>query len=275
MVGILAAVSLSVKGWNYYLTPLSDRPYHPDYATMKPSGSYSHALGIFGSLMVIIGVSTYSTRKRVRALWNVGRISRWLEFHIFLCLVGPIMIVYHTTFKIGGIAAISMWCMLTVVASGVIGRFLYAWIPRNLNGNQLTVQEINREVHKFASSLLSSEVGTSVTKLIDDAFATVKKPVSLFETIFTTFRLQKIKTQLKNQVHTIVRKSNIAKDVGEQLEQSASDLASLYQRSYVLTQIEKFFFYWHVIHLPFTIIMFVALAFHVTVAILLGYRWIF
>jgi hypothetical protein len=43
----------------------------------------------------------------------------------------------------------------------------------------------------------------------------------------------------------------------------------------LLLQIEKLFYYWHAIHLPFTAIMFVTLALHVGVAIWLGYTWIF
>jgi hypothetical protein len=275
LVGALAVISLSVRGWNYYLTPISERPFREDYTEMKPSGSYSHSLGIFGSLMIVIGVSTYSTRKRVRALWNLGKISRWLQFHIFLCLLGPILIVYHSTFKAGGIAAISLWCMLTVAASGIIGRFLYSWIPKNLSGNQLTLQGINAELHKLASSLMSTDIGMSVTTLIDETFESVKKPETLSETLLTLFRLQYIKTTIKQKVHTLIQQSNLSKAAGKQIEQSASELASLFQKSYILTQVEKIFYYWHVIHLPFTIIMFVSLALHVTVAILLGYTWIF
>ena len=132
------------------LTPLAERPFREDYGTMKPSGNYSHGLGIVGSLMIIIGVTTYSTRKRVRRLWNIGRLSLWLEFHIFLCLLGPILVVYHTTFKAGGIASITLWTMLSVVASGVIGRFLYVQIPRNMKGAELTEQEIAGELDRLA-----------------------------------------------------------------------------------------------------------------------------
>jgi hypothetical protein len=39
--------------------------------------------------------------------------------------------------------------------------------------------------------------------------------------------------------------------------------------------VERGFYYWHAIHFPFSIIMFLTLAAHVTVAILLGYTWIF
>lgn len=52
--------------------------------------------------MVMIGVMTYSFRKRVRAFNQIGKIKYFLEFHIFLCLLGPMLVLFHTTFKFGG-----------------------------------------------------------------------------------------------------------------------------------------------------------------------------
>lgn len=101
-ITVAAVVAVGINGFGYYTTPLPQRPFLPEYRTMKPSGNYSHGLGIVGAAMITIGVAMYSTRKRVRSLWNLGKLSRLLEIHIFLCLLGPILVVYHTTFKAGG-----------------------------------------------------------------------------------------------------------------------------------------------------------------------------
>ena len=99
---LTAVLAVGIHGLGYYLTSIQERPLRTDYVRMKPSGSYSHGLGILGASMLVIGVSTYSTRKRVRSLWNFGKLSQWLAFHIFLCLLGPTLVVFHTTFKAGG-----------------------------------------------------------------------------------------------------------------------------------------------------------------------------
>ena len=63
-IGLLALISLAVKGWSYYLTPVDERPFHEAYATMKPSGNYTHGLGIIGAtqaaeaMKLIAGVGT-------------------------------------------------------------------------------------------------------------------------------------------------------------------------------------------------------------------------
>ncbi len=266
---------MGANGFNYYLTPVPQRPFRHEYISMKPSGTYSHGLGIVGASMIIIGVSTYSTRKRVRRLWNIGKLSHWLEFHIFLCLLGPTLVVYHTTFKAGGIAAISLWCMLSVAASGVIGRFLYIQIPRNLKGSELTEQEINGELDSLNKQLSSSPLGMQVVKSIDESFASVPKSDELLKTFGLLFQLQSIKRHVRHSVREMIKRSHMDPGQGQVLFKLASARTVLMQKTVVLTQVGKLFFYWHAIHLPFTIIMFVALAAHVAVTLLLGYRWIF
>ncbi|TAK61955.1 MAG: hypothetical protein EPO24_05380 [Bacteroidetes bacterium] len=274
LIILTAIVSLSLKGFEYYLMPVELRPFNAEYSTMKPSGSYSHGLGIFGALMIIVGVSVYSTRKRIRALWSIGKLSRWLEFHIVLCLLGPILVIYHTTFKAGGIAAISLWTMLSVALSGIIGRFLYTLIPRNLNGNELSVDEIDKKMEEISTALQTSEVGKQVIQLLDESFEEIQKPRNFSETISTLFKLQRVKSGSQKQTRGLIAGSNVSHDQAKMIISSANARATLLQKSIVLQQVERIFYYWHVIHLPFSIIMFITLAAHVAVALWLGYRWI-
>ncbi len=270
-----AVISVGIRGFSYYTTAVPQRPFLPEYNTMKPSGNYSHGLGIIGASMIIIGVSTYSTRKRVRKLWELGKLSRWLEFHIFLCLLGPILVVYHTTFKAGGIAAISLWCMISVAMSGMIGRFLYVQIPRNIKGSELSQQEIGGEMDRLTTELESSPLGGELLKTIDASFASIPKPEKLIATFGLLFRLQKIKFDVRRSVRSMIAQSHIGHEQARSLFRLASARTTLMQKTVLLSQVEKLFFYWHAIHLPFTVIMFVTLAAHVLVTMMLGYRWIF
>jgi hypothetical protein len=274
-VGAAAIISLSVKGWNYYLTPMEMRPFHPEYSSMKPSGTYSIGLGIIGSVMIIVGVAIYSTRKRVRALAHLGRLSWWLEFHIFLCLVGPILVVYHTTFKAGGIAAITLWTMVSVVGSGVLGRFLYVLLPRNLNGTALTIGEIEGEIKNLSGVLQASPIGSKLIEMIDTAFAPIPRPTTMMQTVSTVLHLEMVKIQTNHNIQALITKSRASQLITKQVRKAASTRASLLQKSLVLSQVERIFYFWHVIHLPFAIIMFITLGLHVAVGIALGYRWIF
>ena len=275
LITLTAVAVLSIRGFEYYSSPLDERPFRADYGEMKPSGIYSHSLGVAGALLVIVGVGMYSSRKRLRILSNAGKISRWLEVHIIMCLLGPIMIVYHTTFKAGGIAAISLWTMLSVATSGIVGRFLYIQIPHNKNGVQLTADDINSEIAATGSVLASHPVGRQLLDLADRAYEAIPKPTSFFSTVHSLVYIERSKRQVRSSLRQFVKRTSILPAEAHQLIDAASERFSLMRRLVVLHQMERLFFYWHAIHLPFTIIMFLTLAAHVTVTVALGYTWIF
>ena len=99
---MVALVIILYIGFSYYNVKVEERFFHPDHLKLKPSGVLGHGLGIVGSLLMIIGVFTYMARKRYRSLTRIGILKHWLEFHIFLCTLGPILVLFHTAFKFGG-----------------------------------------------------------------------------------------------------------------------------------------------------------------------------
>ncbi len=275
LIIVIATISIGLHGYGYYVTPAPERPYREDYEQMKGSGHYSHGLGIIGATMIIIGVSTYSSRKRIKSLWNLGKLSVWLEFHIFMCLLGPILVVFHTTFKAGGIAAISLWTMLSVWASGLIGRFLYSQIPRNLQGTELSSAQITIELERLGSDLAASPLGSQLAKQITASFSSIRNPSGIGEAISIGLQVRSIRRHVRHSVKEMVRRSPLSRDHAVSLQRTANTMAALLQKSIVLGQVGKLFHYWHAVHLPFTVIMFITLAAHVVAAVLLGYTWIF
>jgi hypothetical protein len=272
---MMALLAVTLHGFSYYLTPVHIRHFRGDYEQMKPSGNYSHGLGILGASMIILGVSTYSTRKRTRTLWNLGKLSRWLEFHIFLCSLGPLLVLFHTTFKAGGVAAISLWTMLSVASSGIVGRFLYALIPKNLQGNELTAGQITGELDRLSAKLSSNPIGERLTKTIYQSFESLPKPQNLLEAIRTFVKLASIRRSIRRYVHGLVAANVHSGATAKELQSTATAFAALIQKSVLLNQAGKLFYYWHAIHIPFTVIMFITLAAHIIVTVVLGYRWIF
>ncbi len=68
---------------------------------------------------------------------------------------------------------------------------------------------------------------------------------------------------------------NVSKNDVKKIISLANKKIVLVQRIALLEFSKKIFHYWHVVHLPFTIVMFLILAIHITVAVLFGYTWIF
>ncbi len=97
---------------------------------------FGHSLGILGFVLMMLTEVLYSLRKRSRfTTW--GKMSSWLQFHIFTGLVGPFMIFLHTSWKFNGLAGVVTLMTLIVTLSGIIGRYIYTRIPRTVDGIEI------------------------------------------------------------------------------------------------------------------------------------------
>ena len=116
------------------------------------SEAFGHGLGIVGFILMLMTETLYSIRKRMRiARW--GRMAYWLKFHIFTGLVGPYMVLLHSSWKFAGLAGVVMLLTVIVVISGFIGRYIYTAIPRTVNGLALEEEEVDRMIRETETAL--------------------------------------------------------------------------------------------------------------------------
>ncbi len=153
LIVLFVTVWLGYNGYSYYKLPLEERFYHPQYYWFRPAGPLGHGLGIVGTFLILFGVIFYIARKRYGFMERYLRLKYVLEFHIFLCVLGPILVLFHTTFKFGGMVSIAFWSMVAVVLSGVVGRFIYIQIPRSIEGRALSLAEVNSAKEEIAREL--------------------------------------------------------------------------------------------------------------------------
>jgi hypothetical protein len=93
-------------------------------------------LGILGFILMLMTEILYSIRKRSRsARW--GSMASWLQFHIFTGLVGPYLVLLHSSWKFNGLAGATTLLTILIVISGFIGRYIYTQIPRTLDGVEI------------------------------------------------------------------------------------------------------------------------------------------
>ncbi len=144
VVTILLLVLLIVNGYTYYNTPIEERFFASNHNSLKPRWALGHGIGIIGSILMLGGVTIYMARKRMKIFMRIGLLKHWLELHIFLCTVGPILVLFHTVYKFGGIVTVSFWSMVAVFLSGIIGRFIYFRLPHTIEGKEMSMQKLSR-----------------------------------------------------------------------------------------------------------------------------------
>src|SRR3990172_11956083 len=109
------------------------------------SGFFGHTIGILGFLLMLMTETLYSIRKRRRrASW--GRMSSWLQFHIFTGVVGPYMVLLHSSWKFNGLAGVVTLLTGMVVASGFVGRYIYTAVPRTADGVELKANQLTQQI---------------------------------------------------------------------------------------------------------------------------------
>lgn len=260
-VVILVTIYLAYTGYTYYQTPLEERFYHPQHDWFKPSGAYGHGLGIIGTLMILFGVSIYIARKRYNFMAKFLRLKYLLEFHIFLCTLGPIMVLFHTAFKFGGIVSVAFWSMVAVVLSGVIGRFIYIQIPRTIEGRELSLQEVKG-------------MKTDLSEVLSEKFK-LDLPTIQFFIRFTQNDEDSSEKVSLSELKKALQKSKLPKGQRKSILKLLKNERTLSRKIGRLQTMQKLFKYWHVAHLPFALIMLVIVIIHVAVTLAFGYKWIF
>lgn len=265
------------QGLSYYTTPYHLRPHHPFYRNLRPAGFRGHAFGFIGSAMMVLMLA-YSLRKRIKIFQNWGPLNRWLDVHIYLGIFGPLLIILHTAFKVQGLVAVSFWSMITVALSGVLGRYLYLQIPRNLRGEELDRAELER-AEKMRTLELENKYGIAGQDI--EQVENMMSPMSLqkqsllraiymgpLNAIFYPLNRYKVKRYLQRHYKIPNREIRLLLRIFRRK-------AVLHRRIMLLQQIQQLFHYWHVVHKPFALVMYLVLLIHVGIAIWLGYTWIF
>jgi len=262
-------------GLPYYLLPLAARPESPLHELLKPSGLVGQGYGVVGTGLITLGVGMYSIRKRVGVLSRLGQLHHWLQVHVFLCTLGPFLVLLHTSFKFGGLVSIAFWSMAAVATSGLFGRYVYAHIPRALHGQGVSLESLRRAKADLVERLVRDYRGDAAALRDLVLVGRGRAPRGLLHALALAVRYDLTKRsrvrRLKRRLHATQIPPFLQQDVVLVVQAQIT----MEQQIALLKPFQRMFHYWHVFHLPLTAVMFAVLAVHVGVAVMFGYTWIF
>jgi hypothetical protein len=195
------------------------------------------------------------------------------------------VITLHSSFKFRGIAGVAYWIMILVSLSGIVGRYIYAQIPRSLNFAELSLKEAQDRSAALAAQLqtmgiLSERDIASLVGLPDLRQAERMSLLgALVRMIFfdLTFPLrvwslrQKMLWSHKRSIFAIAgvhRSENVPL---ERAIQVAREQTLLSKKILFLSKSQAMFHLWHVIHRPFSYSFALLASIHVVLMLMLGY----
>lgn len=283
---ILAAaftLAIATYGFDYYTLGATDRPLSAKHALLRPSGTIGINLGMFG-VALFMAIYLYYFRKRWGWLRNLGVTKHWLDFHIVLGVTAPVIIAFHSAFKFRGIAGMAFWIMLAVALSGIVGRYLYAQIPRHLNAAELSWQELQAEQAKLTAQLAMQKIFAprdlvlafrlpSVDQVKRQSIVAALGWMFLLD-LARPFRVATLRRRALGAAGILFSLGGLLPSGHRELERiirAARKQAALSKRMLFLSRAHDVFQLWHVVHRPFSYGFVVLAVMHIAAALLLGY----
>ena len=165
VLGLVCAAVLTFLAWQgctYYILPIPERPLHPDHGMLRSSGVFGLPYGYIGFALIVLNLAYLLRRAAVR--WErLGSLRSWMAMHVFTGLIGSLLILLHSAFlmrsAMATLASLSLWI---VTFTGLVGRYIYAHVPRTLSGHEMEVAELERLIVERRRVLISRGVGVGV-----------------------------------------------------------------------------------------------------------------
>ncbi|MDE3055033.1 MAG: hypothetical protein KGJ70_14175 [Gemmatimonadota bacterium] len=271
-------IAINVAGAPFYTASLAVRARHPWRAWLQPSGYIGQSAGI-AAFLIFVFLWLYPLRKKWKALRWTGSIGRWLDVHVTTALLLPLLLAIHAAWRADGLIGLGLASMYVVIASGIVGRYLYTRIPRTRNGIELTRDEVGAQRRELIQELAAA------TGLTPDALETTLhggerarddgNPLRVLAQLVAAdlFRWRRTR-QLRARWAALTPGHRVLNErqLREAVRLADRELA-LEQQSRMLDATHRVFRYWHVAHRPFALTALVAVVIHVAVVIAVGATW--
>jgi hypothetical protein len=280
---VCVTVAIAVYGFSYYTLSQADRPFSPKHAILRPSGSIGLKLGFLG-LAMFLTIFLYPLRKHWAWLGRQGSARHWLDYHVILGIWAPFVIAFHSSFKFHGFAGIAFWIMLAVSLSGVIGRYLYAQIPRSLNAAEISRKELQERQERLSLQLhqqnLLPEADLRALLKLPSEQTVAKLPMvvalvwMMSLDVTRAFRIAKLRRHALTVGETFSTLGGFLPTKNRELENAismAQEDASSAKRILFLDRAQQVFNLWHVVHKPFSYSFAILALIHIGVVFAMGY----
>jgi len=251
IIGLLLFLGVGALGW-----VVAGGGYY------EPGDEFGYNLGLIGGLMML-ALLIYPLRKRLKFVQRWGAIRFWFSLHMMLGIFGPLLVLFHSTFRISSInAGVALTCMLLVAGSGMIGRYAYTHIHRGLYGSKISLQELESEL--FGSVAAAESKLTRYPKVLMllhrfRRYALECHP-ALPGKLLRFFALPVLR-QLAN-LQCVLLMPKYSRDSRER-RQLVLDYLYAVERLAQFGVFERIFALWHVAHIPLVFLLIATACWHV------------
>ena len=272
LTGLLIVAWLAFKGWDYYLLPRGQRIHSPLHGSLRAAGSWGQFVGIVATAFMLLNF-LYPLRKRSKAMSGLGSIRGWLDFHMFVGFMSPLVIVFHAAFQFNNqLATGTAAALLIVVLTGIIGRFIYGLVP-TAGGRVVELGDLRGAWDRLRARLLplieDSDDPALLHRLFDSAGEAPKEGGSL-PALFARLPGRWLRANIR-----LLRARAHFPDRVEYKEFSDGyvRLDRLSVQLAFFKSLKSLLRGWRMFHASLAVFLVITIAAHIAVSLYLGYGW--
>jgi hypothetical protein len=242
-----------------------------------PATGLGYWLGIVGGLMML-SMLLYSKRKKMRGSLPIGSVKVWFQAHMVLGVLGPLLILFHSNFQLKSTnSTLAMGAMLTVVFSGIVGRYFYAKIHSGLYGQRAELSALIKDARTVKKTFglplanapgIEAELKAYEAELMAHAGSgrqTLRSRMSLNRRVRASLIALQSETQALLTAKALREGWDIA-TLNRHKENAARGLENYFaivRKAAGLRVYERIFSLWHLLHLPLFLLLILATIVHI------------
>lgn len=250
--------------WNVW----DERYFHTD-------SDIIYYMGLTGGILLLLTLF-YSLRKRVRAFRKWGKTTTWYYMHLIVSVLGSVLIILHSSFTLKSMnSTVSMIAMLTVIASGIFGRYIYTRIGYHLHRQLLKIRETENRLVKAMHQYEKGELDMVEKNLSLLTASAINTPKSIHRvpTRFLALRAKAAKCYIEgiNDITALLRKRAKLEGWDKLTYNAELSREKRFLREHVNTLVdigrshayERLLVGWRIFHVPLIFILVISGSVHV------------
>ncbi|MEW8648191.1 MAG: hypothetical protein AB2563_19030 [Candidatus Thiodiazotropha endolucinida] len=238
-------------------------------AVWTAESGWGYWFGIVGGSLMLM-LLLYPMRKRLHFMSKWLTVKFWFRLHMVFGVLGPVLIMMHSSFHIGSLnGQVALYSMLFVAISGLFGRYFYTRIHYGLYGKKATFASLHAdsaELNKKLGTLFelqprAREMMKQYEKMVMEA------PKSPIASAKHWFKMRLMSVRIYPTVMRALNKKLLAAGHRKSWSRAKVRRKQLRIRKMLLTHrsilrqilelhfYERLFAIWHLLHMPLFIMM--------------------
>lgn len=226
-----------------------------------PGSPVGLGLGTVGFVLMVGAQTLYTLRKRLPGFTR-GRMSTWLQAHIFMGLFGAFLVVIHAGGRLQGVAGAAFATLAILIVSGLVGRYLYTAAPRTLDGIEVDARQLlercaaaERQLERCGIRLHAADLARlGIHADLPGWLAVLGRPVLSW-------------LQRRRCGRFVGGMNDLAPEVGVEVRRMLCDRYQLQLDIRSVAAARHWLSWWHLLHVPLSWVMFTLAVVHIAGAL--------